>query len=82
MFPDAEFETHCKNKYPLRITLHAKVVDNGGGEDGTAKDGDTATKVMIWSGDQKRLFQKNAALRIECMKEIQGCLEDFKEKYS
>ena len=73
MFPNAEFETHCKNKYPLRITLHAKVVDEGG---------DTTTKVMIWSGDQKRLFQKNAALRTECMKEIKDCLEDFKEKYS
>ena len=82
MFPNAEFETHCKNKYPLRITLHAKVVDNSGGEDGDAQDGDTTTKIMIWSGDQKRLFQKNAALRTECMKEIQGCLEDFKEKYS
>ena len=62
--------------------MHAKVVDNGGGETGDAKDGDTATKIMIWSGDQKRLFQKNAASRTECMKEIQGCLEDFKEKYS
>ena len=70
IFPGAGVEAHCKNAYPLRLKVHAKI--NNEGEEG--KD----EKIKIWDGDQKRLFKKNPEMRAECVEEIQAALQKLR----
>ena len=70
IFPGAGVKAHCKNAYPLRLKVHAKI--NNEGEEG--KD----EKIKIWDGDQKRLFKKNPEMRAECVEEIQAALQKLR----
>lgn len=64
VFPDSQITANRIDSYPVRV----EVVAHLGG-----------TKVTVWAGSQKDLFQKYASRRTKAMKDITRNLEELKE---
>jgi len=64
VFPDAEVNANCVDKYPIKVMVEAKMGES---------------KVKVWEGDQRNLFRKYASQRAKSQKAIRDNLEMLKE---
>ncbi len=64
IFPDAEITVFSVNKYPIKVTIEAKI---------------GASKFKIWTGKQQDLFRKYAAKRSATIETIKQSLSELKE---
>lgn len=66
VFPDAEVNANCVDKYPIKVMVEAKM-------------GSSKVKVKVWEGDQRNLFRKYASQRAKSQQAIRENLEMLKE---
>ena len=66
VFPDAEVNANCVDKYPIKVMVEAKV---------------GSSKVKVWEGDQRNLFRKYASERAKSQQAIKENLEMLKEEH-
>jgi len=66
VFPDAEVNANCVDKYPIKVMVEAKM-------------GSSKVKVKVWEGDQRNLFRKYASQRAKSQQAIRDNLEMLKE---